>query len=137
MPSALRIVDELSELADVVLAGLSNNEALVYNSSTGKWENSTTKLVINSTAKTEDYTATNNDEVIACDASSGFLTITMPAATLSEGKDFFVKKIDSSDNSVNIEADGTETIDGADIIVMLTQCETIHVVCNGTTWWII
>jgi len=137
MPTAFRIVDELSKLADVNITNIANNEVIVYNSTTGTWENSSTKLVISSTAKTDDYTATDDDEVIICDASSKAITITMPVAAVSIGKDFFVKKIDSSDNAVNIEADGTETIDGADAIIMLTQYECIHVVCDGTTWHII
>jgi len=140
MPDALRIVDELSELDDVVLTSISNGEVLVYDFTSSKWINATVSsapISINTTAKTDDYTATNEDGVIVCDASSRTITVTLTAAASSEGKDFFIKKIDSSENAVNIDGNGDETIDEADVIIMLTQNECIHVVCDGTTWYII
>jgi len=140
MPSALRIVDELSELADVTLASLADNNVLIYDSTTSKWVNGTAAsipLTITSIPKTSDYTATSIDKVILCDASSTDITITLPIAANSTGQDFFIKKIDSSEHAVNIDGNENETIDEADIIIMLTQNETIHVVCDGAEWRII
>lgn len=47
------------------------------------------------------------------DATSGSLTMTLPTAASSTGKVFYIKKIDSSANSVIIDGAGAETIDGA------------------------
>ena len=94
-------------------------------------------LAITTDPITGDYTATSEDRIILVDASSSTVTITLPPTTSSEGKDFFIKKIDSSENSVNIDGNESEEIDGWDIIIMLTQNECIHVVCDGTNWQII
>jgi len=39
MPSAIRVIDQLAELADVTLAGLADNDILQYDSVTSKWNN--------------------------------------------------------------------------------------------------
>lgn len=52
--------------------------------------------------KTTDYTITDADDFILCDATSGNITITMPAAAGRTGRLYTVKKIDTSANWVII-----------------------------------
>jgi hypothetical protein len=140
MPSALRIVDEISELADVTLVALANGDILKYDTGTTSWINfpgGAPILAITTNPITGDYTATSTDRVILCDASSGVMTITLPPVASSEGKDFFIKKIDSSSNNVNIDGNENDEIDGWDIIIVATENQTIHVVCDGSEWRII
>jgi len=90
-----------------------------------------------STEKTSNYTVTDSDLIIYVDATSSPATITLPAATDSGGHVFYIKKVDSSGNTVTIDADGTETIDGEQTIEMNLQYQCIMVHCDGTEWFIL
>lgn len=89
------------------------------------------------TTKTASYTATATDSTILCDATSGALTITLPAAASSSGRIFTIKKIDTSGNSITIDGNGSETIDGATSQNLDTQWEAATVQSNGTAWYIL
>lgn len=82
-------------------------------------------------------TAGANDElVILCSATNGAITVNLPVAASSAGRQFVIKKTDSSANAVTIDADGTEEIDGSTTQVLNTQYESLSVVCDSTTWHI-
>lgn len=87
-------------------------------------------------AKTANYTATANDGSIECDATGGAITITLPAASGTGGRIFAIKKTDSSGNAVTIDANASETIDGATTISLASQYSTAIIQCNtaGTAW---
>ncbi len=87
--------------------------------------------------KTANYTATKDDKVILVDATSGAVTITLPVAALSKSIIYDIKKIDSSTNVVTVDADGSETIDGATTQTLEFQHTNIRIACNGTAWFII
>lgn len=91
--------------------------------------------------KTTDYTATLDDQVIVCDASSGAVTITLPtaASALSSGRGhvYCIFKKDSTSNDVIIDANGSETIDGELTFNLVAQYESIKVISDGTEWLII
>jgi len=78
-----------------------------------------------------------NKNVILVDATSGNLTITLPPAKIMEGAAYTVKKIDVSANTVTIDGDGSETIDGATTKVLSTQWDVETVTSNGTAWYLI
>jgi len=86
--------------------------------------------------KTANYTATANDGSIEGDATSGAITITLPAAASSAGRIYVIKKIDSSGNAVTVDPNASETIDGATTVSLSSQYSTIIVQCNyaGTAW---
>jgi hypothetical protein len=88
-------------------------------------------------AKTAAYTLTNSDEAITCDASSAAFTVTLPTAVGISGRVYYIKKIDSSFNIVTIDANGTETIDGALTKKLATQYESIKLMSNGANWIIL
>ena len=87
--------------------------------------------------KTANYTATNLDTVILCDATSGNITITLPAAAGKVGKVYHVKKIDSSVNTVTVDANASETIDGDLNKVISNQYDAIMIITEGSNWHII
>lgn len=89
------------------------------------------------TAKTANYTATGVEGVILCDATAGAFTITLPAAASFANKTFYIKKTDAGFNAVTIDANGTETIDGALTTALSTQYESIRIVSDGTNWHVI
>jgi hypothetical protein len=84
-----------------------------------------------------NYNALLTDDVILVDASSGTVTVTLPAASGNAGKVYQIKKIDSSGNTVIIDGDGAETIDEAPTLTTTVQYEAFTLVCDGTEWWII
>lgn len=84
-----------------------------------------------------NYTAAGYT-VILVDASSGGVVITLPAALTNDGRYYFIKKIDSSNNPVVIEGDvSAETIDGEASISLGLQYQYIMVRCDGTVWHIL
>jgi hypothetical protein len=83
--------------------------------------------------KSSNYTIGNNEEMVACDASGGAFTVTMPSVTGKEGYEYIIKKTDSSSNYVTISG----TIDGDSSFDLEAQDESVVLKCNGTDWWII
>ena len=68
---------------------------------------------------------------------SGNTTLTLPAAATSSGVRFDVKKTDSNATTVTIDGNGSETIDGETTQTITEQYTSVHLVCNGTTWYIL
>ena len=89
------------------------------------------------TTVTSDYTAVLEDYLILADCTAGAVTITLPACADSEGTSFVVKKTDVSVNVVTVDADSSETIDGATTQALASQYDSVTIVCDGTSWWII
>jgi hypothetical protein len=88
-------------------------------------------------AKTTNFTVVggNDDYVLTMDASGGNRTFTLTAAaTLADGFVVTLKKIDSSANTVTIDANSSETIDGALTAVLTSQYETTTLICDGSNW---
>ena len=87
-------------------------------------------------SKTATYTAAS-ESVILVDASSGAVTINLPAASGLSGREYTVKKIDSSTNIVTVDANGGETIDGVLTKLLYTENESVAIICDGTNWEIL
>jgi hypothetical protein len=95
------------------------------------------KAIINKVVGDSPYTATHDDQTITCDATSGNITVNLPAASSSTGLVLTIKKIDSSANTVTVDGNASETIDDSTIQVISDQYTSITVHCNGTEWYII
>jgi flagellar basal body rod protein FlgB len=89
------------------------------------------------TSKTADYTATATDTTILVDASGAARTITLPAASGISGRIYVIKKTDSSGNAVTVDANASETIDGATTYALSAQYKFVVIQCDGTNWHII
>ena len=83
------------------------------------------------------YTLTSGDYTILADASSGAITIILPAAASSSGRILNIKKIDSSSNAVTIDGNLAETIDGAATLTINSQWTSYTLQCDGTAWHIL
>jgi hypothetical protein len=88
------------------------------------------------TTVTTTYTA-NTFNIIQADATTGPFTVTLPIAASSTGKEYTLKKIDSSMNAVTIHGNGAEIIDGSNTQLLNTQWSSLTVISNGTSWIII
>jgi len=93
--------------------------------------------IVNVSTQTADYSANViTDSTILVDATTAAVTITLPTAVGYTGKNFRIKKVDSTANTVTISADGTETIDGAVTKVITTQYGVSNIVSDGANWHI-
>lgn len=70
------------------------------------------------------------------DATSGNVTITLPTAAGNMAA-FIIKKIDSSANTVIIDGNSSETIDGDTTVTIYDQYNYIEIISDGTNWKII
>lgn len=76
---------------------------------------------------TVDLTLTISHTFVKADASSGPLTITVPPASANGGRLYLIKKIDPTPNTVTIEGDGDDTIEGASNAVLTVEGECIGI----------
>ena len=88
-------------------------------------------------AKAADYTATGGDYTILVTCSIADITITLPAATDSEGLTYNIKKLDATAWEVIVDGDGAELVEGAATATLTVQYEAITIQCDGTGWWVL
>lgn len=112
--------------ASITVVGTSNTATMSNKTFNGL------KLAVAS--KTANYTATASDVIIVVDATTGPVTITLPAASASIGTLFRIKKVDASANGVAIVAAGADTIDGGSL-TLLSQYESKDIVGITSTLW--
>ena len=112
------------------------NTVLTNNGSgTITWGTSSTAAVL---AKTADYTVATSDGtnvVILATSSSGNVTITLYAASGNSGNIVQVKKLVAA-NSVIIDGNSSETIDGATTQTITAQYTSLSLICDGSNWHI-
>lgn len=98
----------------------------------------TTAPTLTVVTKTSNFTASTSEAAVyLIDASSGNITATLPTASSADDRAIFFKRIDASANTVGIDGNSTETIDGEQQIHLVAQWDSIYVVSNGTAWYII
>lgn len=90
-----------------------------------------TVILVNSTP----YSAvgTLGEYVLLVDATAGNITINLPTAVGNTAK-FTIKKIDSSANTVTVDGNSTETIDGDLTKVILFQNTAFSIVSDNANW---
>lgn len=108
--------------------GLTNPTATI--TSAGSFGANITTLFTSTTLDNTYYT-------VLVDASSGNRTITLPSASASARMIYVIKKVDVSANTVTIDANSSETIDGATTQVLSTQYASYTIQCDGTSWYIL
>lgn len=93
-----------------------------------------TPTPVSPTSKTTTYTATTADELILADTSGGAWTLTLYAASGNGGRRLKVIKTTSDVNSLTIDGNALETINGSATTSINTQYEAIVLYCDGTNW---
>lgn len=88
----------------------------------------------NVVSKTSNYTATDEDFLINCNATGGAFTITLPNAASNSGKIYEIYKTDSSANAVTIDANASELISGFTTKTLSSQYHGVLIICDGTGW---
>lgn len=75
--------------------------------------------------------------LVLVDTTSGSVTVTLPPARKCKGRVYDFKKMDASANAMRIEADGSETIDGAAFASTTTQYDSFTLKSAGSEWVIL
>lgn len=82
------------------------------------------------------YTLAADDRTVLCDTTSAGFSLTLPAAASHTGRFYTIKKIVAA-NTCTIQANGAETIDGANTVALTTQWSGKTIQSNGTSWFIV
>lgn len=90
--------------------------------------------VVSTTTITTSTVLTTSHVEVGCDATSGPITVTLPAAAGNAGRLYFISKIDGTGNAVTIDGNGSETINGSLTKVLAAQYNAVILVCDGTGW---
>lgn len=77
------------------------------------------------------------DYLLLVNAASGAVTVNLPAAASADGALIVVKKTDASANAVTLDANASETIDGATTQTLAAQYDALTIACDGAAWWIV
>ena len=123
-------------------SGVATN-ALFIETNTGrisKYNGTSWDLLINnnsSVSKTSAYTLTAFDSVILASASGGAFTLTLPAASGVSGKIYEIKKTDSTENIVTVDANSSETIDGLLTWELRSSLAFLKIISDGTNWHVL
>ena len=94
--------------------------------------------------QTVDYSVQATDDVVMMDCGATDKTVTLPDATLYNGRVLHIKRISSGAGNCLIRGNGTQTIDSEahpsytdDKTRLINQWDAITVVSNGTAWFVI
>lgn len=88
------------------------------------------------TIVTADYTITAANSTILANCTGGNITVTLPTADGIGGRSYTIKHIGTA-NTVTIDGNGSETIDGSTALTIIFQHDSVTVQSDGTNWQII
>ncbi len=86
---------------------------------------------------TANKTIDKETGAVLADATSGGITVTLPPVAHAKGREYHIKKIDTSANTVTIATPGSETIDGESTKVIQSSYTSRRIYSNGTNYYII
>lgn len=88
-------------------------------------------LKVNTITTATTLNQTHN--VVLC--NTGPYTVTLPAAATNSGKVYYIKNIDTDGNDITIDANASETIDGALTFLLDPYKQAVRIISDGTTNW--
>jgi len=95
-----------------------------------------TALKLGNQTITGNTTLDAQDCVVLVDASSNAVTVTLPTAAAGDQILYHIKRIDNAGYLVEIDGDGSETIDGSLKLQLLTM-DSVTITSDGTEWFIL
>lgn len=135
IPGATGGATDLDGLSDVVISSPATRQGLFHNGTNFVNQNAPGQFVA-PVAKTATFTALLAERAYYVDATSGAVTANLPTAVGNGGKEFFVKKTDLGTNTVTLDPNSTETINGASTLVLSTQDEGAVIESDNSNWFI-
>ena len=92
------------------------------------------------TSISANYTATTSDHLIDCNTNSNAITISLPAANVTNvGLTYVVKDTTGNavTNNITLDANASETIDNAATYVITNNRECVTIINDGTNGWLV
>lgn len=83
------------------------------------------------------YSIVDSDDLVLCDTTSAGFTVTLPLAATNLGRRFTVLKSDASGNTLTLDGNGSETINGSATKTTTTRYAGWVVQSDGANWWVI
>lgn len=83
---------------------------------------------------TASLSLNDDDRIYLCDATAGSFSINLPAAATADGVEYTFKKTTAA-NTVTLDANASELIDGATTLAMTTQWTSVTLHCDGSAWY--
>lgn len=117
----------------------SNGQVLTTNGSgTLSWSTASgaSGYSVSSVSTTTNVSATSGEIVYLVNAASGSVTMNLPTAVGNTAK-ITIKKTDSSANTVVVDANSTQTIDGSLTKIIEFQYTSITLISDNANWFII
>lgn len=113
-------------------------EPLILKKKSSGWVNISNKEVITITSTTS-ITPTQSSTLYLVDSSSDSLTLTLSTSSLEVGKEVIIKDStgSSSINSITVNTEGSETIDGQASFTISSNYTSISIISDGSDWFII
>jgi hypothetical protein len=125
-------------LAENLLYGSSPTTVLQNNSGTTELSALDGSLVRPPvTSVTASYQATASDSIIIATTAKGGLTVTLPPVSGLTGKQYTIKKADTTKTAVKVAAHASQHIDGAAAQSLTAGYSSLTVVCDGTAWQVV
>lgn len=84
--------------------------------------------------KTSAYTLGATDRVIFANAQGASFTLTLPDAVTNGGKQYTIKKVDNTVNTVAIATTSSQTIDGMPSALLVFGGHRVTVMSDGANW---
>jgi hypothetical protein len=120
-----------------------NDEVLIYHVASSAYRKQTRANflsglngTVNVATYTSNQTLTSNDGVALVNATTGNITITLPNPSTVVGRIYYIKKVDSSSNSVILNP-GAYLLDGASSFSFNIQYQSFTIVASSTGYFIL
>ena len=81
---------------------------------------------------TTDYVVTSFDRMIFADTTSNGITIYLPSATTTAGRELIIQRVVSGANPLTVQAYTGETVEGSGSVTLSVAGDTITIISNGS-----
>ena len=91
--------------------------------------------IVSITDADSPYTVADDVTSILADATSGTITINLPAVSGENKRNLRIMKVDASGNAVTLDGDGSETINGSTTLVLSGQYDKADLITDAIEWF--
>lgn len=116
---------------------LTNGDVLTFDGFTSKWNPKALGELPIKSQVTANYLLGDADAVVTANASGGALTLTLPSAVGILGRQYTLKKVDSSVNAVTVATTSAQLVEGQSTYILRLPYEYISVISNGAGWTLV
>jgi hypothetical protein len=121
-----------NNLSGVTITGLAGGGVDFSNSGSANARNKLNRLSY--VSKTTTYSSLGED-VIFADPTGGAFTITLSTADMLKGRSITIKNSSASANTITIDTQGAELIDGAASVAISVAYGVTELITDGTNWY--